>query len=237
MKGNPNRTLSQNAPSKTKENMHKKYPKVTFNLLDKPANKDSDFKNNKLSVINFKSQNLLRKVSSNLNNNNNNNNNHNNNHLKEPKKILKKLSQNNLEYDSQFAKSSLNIKNNLLTKTFIAKAKIAKTKSQYESNNNKNKEQKYKLEQTKINFLKLITRTNEGNYIKEYSRANNSFLEDDNSFEFNEKDSLDKLEKKLQDKIFNIGKEVEFMEFEIEPLDMTINNNNNNNKRQKRRLI
>ena len=239
MKGNPNRTLSQNAPSKTKENMHKKYPKVTFNLLDKPANKDSDFKNNKLSVINFKSQNLLRKVSSNLNNNNNNNNNHNNNHLKEPKKILKKLSQNNLEYDSQFAKSSGNIKNNLLTKTFITKAKIAKTKSQYESNNNQNKEQsqnkKSKLEQRKINFLKLITRTNEGNYIKEYSRANNSLLEDDNSFEFNEEDSLDKVEKKLQDKIFNIGKEVEFMEFEIEPLDMTINNYNN--KRQKRRLI
>ena len=125
MKGNPNRTLSQNSPSKAKENMHKKYPKVTFNLLDKPANKDLDFKN-KLSVINFKSHYLLRKVSSNLNNNSNNNNNNSNNH--DSKKILTKLSKNNLEYDPAFAKSSRNIKNNLLTKTFIAKAKIAKTK-------------------------------------------------------------------------------------------------------------
>lgn len=65
MKGNLNRTLSQNDATNDKENIHKKNPKVKFNLLDWPNNKDIDLKN-KFSVIplNPKSKNLPRKVNS-----------------------------------------------------------------------------------------------------------------------------------------------------------------------------
>ena len=230
MKGRTIRTLSQNDYTNSKENNNRHYPKVTFNLLDKPNSKELDIKA-KYSMLpsNPKLKNFPRKVNSFLNLHYNN--------INEPKKLLKKLTTKaNLEIDGvPTAKSSLNVKNNLITKSFIAKAKLNKTKSQYEPIENNEQNKKNNLKQTKNNFLKLITKSNEGEYIREYGNLKGDFLNKNDSLELNEEDSLEKVEKKLQDRILDRGKEVEFMEFEVGPLDMTINDFSN--KKRRKRLI
>ena len=228
MKRNSNPSLEDSNNVINKEKNHNKYPKITFNLLEKSTRKDFD-KKIKQSMVssNSKSKNFPNKVNSFLNNNNN----------EQPKKSLKKLSKANLSIDGvPVAKSSLNIKNNLVTKTFITNAKIAKTKSHYESNNNHNPHKRSKFEQTKNNFLKLITKTNEGNYERDHSSSKYSLLYNNNknnAVEVYEGDDLDKLEQKLKSKIIDMGKEAEFMEFEIGPLDISINRFNIKKKKKK----
>ena len=221
MRKNPLRTKSQGDYI----NPNKKYPKVAFNLVDKPDKKDLDIKiKHSVLPLNFNPK-FPKKVNSFLNL-------HNNLHRNESKKLMKQLSEAS-ENDIPLAKSSLNVKNNLLTKTFVEKAKIAKTKSVYDTNDFNNPFKKTTLKKTKNNFLKLITKTNEGNYIREYSDLKNSMINNDEPLELEEEDSLEKVEKKLQDKLLHMGKEFEFMEFEIEPLDITVNNFNVNRKKKK----
>ena len=203
---------------KSKEIINFEYPKVTCNLLEDSNKIDFD----KRTKISKSSSNRKSKNSPPLSNYN------------ESKKKMTKLSKANLELDGLLiAKSSHNIKNNLVTKTFIQKAKIAKTKSNYESNNNQNSHKRSKLEKTKNNFLKLITKTNEGNYEKDYKDSKYSLLYNKNVYEVYEGDYLDKLEQKLKSKIIDMGKEAEFMEFEIGPLDISIDKFNLKKKKKK----
>ena len=107
MKRNSNPSLEDSNNVINKEKNHNEYPKITFNLLEKSTRKDFD-KKIKQSMVssNSKSKNFPNKVNSFLNNNNNN---------EQPKKLLKKLSKANLSIDGvPVAKSSLNIKNNLV---------------------------------------------------------------------------------------------------------------------------
>lgn len=247
----------------TKENLKKnnnEQPKVKFNLLDINNKRDFSTLKSKLSVkssnkrdisplkskltvnsmhknkINLttlksklsvksskhKTKNNLAKVNSRLNSNNH-----------EPKEKLKKLSKSHLNlYDAPSSKSSLNLLNNLPT-TFITKAKLAKTKSQYETNNDSNFHKKTKMQQTKNNFLKLITKVNEGNSVKEYNNSKYSLLYNKKFYDVYEGDSLEKVEQRLKSKIMNMEKEAEFMEFEIGPLDISINRINFKKKKRK----
>ena len=173
-------------------------------------------------VLLAKTKNNLAKVNSRLNSNNH-----------EPKEKLKKLSKSHLNlYDAPSSKSSLNLLNNLPT-TLITKAKLAKTKSQYETNNDSNFHKKTKMQQTKNNFLKLITKVNEGNSVKEYNNSKYSLLYNKNIYDVYEGDSLEKVEQRLKSKIMNMEKEAEFMEFEIGPLDISINRINFKKKKRK----
>ena len=239
MKVNSTNTYNENLNLDTKENMHlhHEYPKVTFNLLDLPNKKTlkslktkatmKSPKNNNLTILktikSVKSSYTRPKPSPRRSN-----------HL-EPKKTVKKKSKSNynFEEDVPLSKSSLNIKNNLVTKTFITKAKIAKTKSHYDTNSNQNQNKQSKLKQTKNNFLKLITKTNEGNYIREYTNSKYSLLYNNNVYEVYEGDTLDVVQKNLRNKILEMGKEAEFMEFEIGPLDISINRFNLKKKKKK----
>ena len=84
--------------------------------------------------------------------------------------------------------------------------------------------------------MKLITKTNEGNYERDHSSSKYSLLYNNNknnAVEVYEGDDLDKLEQKLKSKIIDMGKEAEFMEFEIGPLDISINRFNIKKKKKK----
>ena len=265
MKISSTNILNENTNDNTKENLKKnnnEHPKVKFNLLDIHNKRDFSTLKSKLSVkssnkrdisplksklsvnsmhkkkVNLttlksklsvtsskqKTKNYLRKVNSRLNSNNH-----------EPKEKLKKLSKSHLNlYDIPSSKSSLNVLNNI-SATFITKARIAKTKSQYETNNESNLHKKTKMQQTKNNFLKLITKVNEENYSKDYSNSKYSLLYNKNLYDVYEGDSLEKVEQRLKSKIMDMEKEAEFMEFEIGPLDISINRINF--KKKKRKII
>ena len=236
MRKNPLRTRSENDYAGAKEKIYNKYPKVTFNLLDKSNNQEFDTKmKSTILSSNLRAFKFPKKVNSFLNLKNN--------LKKEPKKLLKKLTKANEIDGVPVSKSSLNIKNSLATKTFEEKEIIAKTKSYYYSNtnnnnnnnNNVNPNQKSKLEQTKNNFLTLITRINEDNYEREDSNAKYPFLHNNNFVNIEEEDSLDKVEKKLQDKILDMEKEFEFMEFEIESSGISLDKSNI--KKRKKKII
>ena len=236
MKFNSNNTYNENSNADTKENMrlNLEYPKVKFNLLDLPNKKDlpklktkntmNSPKNKNLTILktkkSVKSSYTKSKQSSKKAN------------YPEPKKAVKRKSNPYIiEEDNPLSKSTLNTKNNLVTKSFITNAKIAKTKSQYETNSNQNSHKHPRLRQTKNNFLKLITKTNEGNYVREYSNSKYSLLYNNNFYEVG--DTLDIVQKNLRNKILNMGKEAEFMEFEIGPLDISINKFNIKKKKKK----
>ena len=236
MKFNSNNTYNENSNADTKENMrlNLEYPKVKFNFLDLPNKKDfpklktkntmNSPKNKNLTILktkkSVKSSYTKSKQSSKKAN------------YLEPKKAVKRKSNPYInEEDNPLSKSTLNTKNNLVTKSFITNAKIAKTKSQYETNSNQNSHKHPRLRQTKNNFLKLITKTNEGNYVREYSNSKYSLLYNNNFYEVG--DTLDIVQKNLRNKILNMGKEAEFMEFEIGPLDISINKFNIKKKKKK----
>ena len=236
MKFNSNNTYNENSNADTKENMrlNLEYPKVKFNFLDLPNKKDfpklktkntmNSPKNKNLTILktkkSVKSSYTKSKQSSKKAN------------YPEPKKAVKRKSNPYIiEEDNPLSKSTLNTKNNLVTKSFITNAKIAKTKSQYETNSNQNSHKHPRLRQTKNNFLKLITKTNEGNYVREYSNSKYSLLYNNNFYEVG--DTLDIVQKNLRNKILNMGKEAEFMEFEIGPLDISINKFNIKKKKKK----
>ena len=238
MKFNSHNTYNENSNADTKENMrlNLEYPKVKFNLLDLPNKKDlpklktkntmNSPQNNNLTILktkkSVKSSYTKSKQSSKKA------------YYPEPKKAVKRKSNPYIiEEDNPLSKSTLNTKNNLVTKTFITNAKITKTKSQYEISSNQNSHKHPRLRQTKNNFLKLITKTNEGNYVREYSNSKYSLLYNNNFFEVYEGDTLDIVQKNLRNKILDMGKEAEFMEFEIGPLDISINKFNIKKKKKK----
>ena len=234
MKKDSIQTLNENENNLlTNENVnHNENAKVKFNFLDLPNKKDIALKT-KLSVKSMKSmkssRSKLKKHSSKANHFGNINN-------KEPKTKFNQLCNLNLTYeDLPLAKSSHNVnKCSLGNKTTITKSRITKTKSQYDSYNNKRKSNKVSnLDQTKYNFLKLITRTNDDNNILDYNRSKFSNLNNQKLIEIYEGDDLTKLEKTLQNKIMSMEKEVEFMEFEINPVDMLINQMNIKKKKKK----
>ena len=238
MKFNSNNTYYENANLDTKENNHPhhEHPKVKFNFLDLPTKKDlsplktkfsmKSPKNNDLTILktkkSLKSSYTKSKPSPRRSN-----------HLEQKKTVKKKSNQYLNVEEVPLSKSTLNIKNNLMPKTFIIKAKIAKTKSHYESNNNQNANKHPKLKQTKNNFLKLITKTNEGNYIREYDNSKYSLLYNKNFLDVYEGETLDIVQRNLRNKILDMGKEAEFMEFEIGPLDISINRFNLKKKKKK----
>ena len=227
MKRDSNPSFNDKENEITKENIHNEYPKVTFNLLDNSQRKDFDIKTKKsLLSSNAKSKNFPSKEISFLNTNKN--------EIEQPKKMKMKLSKANLSIEGiPIAKSSLNINKNLM-KTFITNTKISKTKSHFGSNNNHNNHRRSKLEQTKNNFLKLIKNSNKGNYVREYSNSKYSLLYNNNQvMEIYEGDDLDKVEQKLKSKIIDMGKEAEFKELEIGPLDISINRFNLKKKKKK----
>ena len=238
MKFNSHNTYNENSNADTKENMrlNLEYPKVKFNLLDLPNKKDlpklktkntmNSPQNKNLTILktkkSVKSSYTKSKQSSKKAN------------YPEPKKAVKRKSNPYIiEEDNPLSKSTLNTKNNLVTKSFITNAKITKTKSQYETTSNQNSYKHPRLRQTKNNFLKLITKTNEGNYVREYSNSKYSLLYNNNFFEVYEGDTLDIVQKNLRNKILDMGKEAEFMEFEIGPLDISINKFNIKKKKKK----
>ena len=238
MKFNSHNTYNENSNVDTKENMrlNLEYPKVKFNLLDLPNKKDlpklktkntmNSPQNNNLTILktkkSVKSSYTKSKQSSKKA------------YYPEPKKAVKRKSNPYIiEEDNPLSKSTLNTKNNLVTKTFITNAKITKTKSHYEISSNQNSHKHPGLRQTKNNFLKLITKTNEGNYVREYSNSKYSLLYNNNFFEVYEGDTLDIVQKNLRNKILDMGKEAEFMEFEIGPLDISINKFNIKKKKKK----
>ena len=102
------------------------------------------------------------------------------------------------------------------------------------SKNNKIKSKsfhlKHKLNQTKNNFLKLINPNNNNKAIKD---SKCSLIYGKNFIEVLEGDSLNIIEKKLQNKIYDMGKRAEFLEFEIGPLEVSINRLNIRKKKHK----
>ena len=238
MKKDSIQTLNENENNLlTNENViHNENAKVKFNFLDLPNKKDIALKT-KLSVKSMKSMKSMKSSRSKLKKHSSKANHFGNINNKEPKTKFNQLCNLNLTYeDIPLAKSSHNVNKCLLgNKTTITKSRITKTKSQYDSyNNNKRKSNKVSnLDQTKYNFLKLITRTNDDNNILEYNRSKFSNLNNQKLIEIYEGDDLTKLEKTLQNKIMSMEKEVEFMEFEINPVDMLINQMNIRKKKKK----
>ena len=127
-------------------------------------------------------------------------------------------------------KRSLVLKNNLGNKSFLRdknnKNNFPPNKSLLSINSKINKMKdksfhlKHKLNQTKNNFLKLI---NPNNNNKVLNDSQSSFICGKDFIEVLESDSLNIIEKNLQNKIYDMGKRAEFLEFEIGPLEVSIN--------------
>ena len=131
-----------------------------------------------------------------------------------------------LNQSNEYPKSSLNIKNQLANKSFQNEKNSFYNKSVLAVNNNKSFHNKGKLNQTKINFLKLI---NPNNINKVYNNTDSSLKDFVHILEL---DSLNLIEKNLQNKILDMGKEPDFLEFETRPLELSINNGLNLRKKK-----
>ena len=208
MKVNANDILNENTNQTSKEiiiNHKNGNHKVKFNLLEYPEKKESTVLKREKSVKSS-NKNDLSKLKTKLS----------------MKSSIKK----DTAIKTKFSMKSTNPKSkktsNKLKSLFNNPGKIDKTQSFKNINNNSKKSQ---LEQTKNNFLKLITEANKDDYIKEYNNKNprHSLLYDKNHFEVYEGDYLEKAEKTLRNKIIDMEKNVDFMEFEIGPLDISIN--------------
>ncbi len=205
-----------------KEKNNPSHPKVSFKLLDMIPKKGCEIKSKMTShSSNLKHKNTPKKLNS----------------LFKVKNQSNKsfLNINNVQSPS---KSSFYKKNNLMTKSSLIKEKIQKMKSyDLNSNNNNNRNsprKKFKYSQTKNNFLNLITKKNKNNNsIKEYSDSKVNLMYNNNFMEVLEGEALLSVEKKLQNKILDMGKEAEFMEFEIGPLGISINKFDIKKKKQK----
>ena len=136
--------------------------------------------------------------------------------------------------DLPYPKSSLNIKNLLGTKSFINdKSTINGNKSLLGINSiNKSFHNKGKLNKTRNNFLKLINPNNKSKIISDSTSSANPGKEFVGSLGG---DSLNIIQKNLQNKILDMGKKPDFLEFEVGPLDLSINKFHNllQTKRQK----
>ena len=137
-------------------------------------------------------------------------------------------------------KRSLIINNKLGSKSFLRDKKdknnsppnksLLSINSKINKMKNKSFHLKCRLNQTKNNFLKLI---NPNNRNKVANDSQCSFICGKDFIEVLEGDSLNLIEKKLQNKIYDMGKEAEFLEFEIGPLEVSINRLNLRKKRHK----
>jgi hypothetical protein len=137
-------------------------------------------------------------------------------------------------------KSSLVLNNKLGNKSFLRdknnKNNFPPNKSLLSINSKINKMKnksfhlKHKLNETKNNFLKLI---NPNNNNKVLNDSQISLIYEKDFIEVLESDSLNIIEKKLQNKIYDMGKRAEFLEFEIGPLEVSINRLNIRKKNRK----
>ena len=150
-----------------------------------------------------------------------------------PKKSSKMHNYFNLENDNKLDKSHLSLLkvNNMdYPKSSVNVKKQFENKSFLNDNNsffNKSFHYKGKYNKTKKHFLDLI---NPNNVNKVYNQSQCSPLCGKDFFDYLEKDSLNLIQKNLQHKIFDMGKEPEFMEFEIGSLNMSINRLNKRNQ-------
>ena len=124
--------------------------------------------------------------------------------------------------DMEYPKSSLNILNNLYNQSVINDKNTFYNNSLLPSLHNINKSfhNKGKLNKTKNNFLKLI---NPNNKNKVFSESQFTVVSKKNYVENLEGDSLNLIQKNLQNKLLHMGKEADFLEFETTPLEMSIN--------------
>ena len=247
MKANQNNILNENATFNMKENIinNNALRKVRFNVLDTPNKKESAKIKTPNSVRSLNKKDLSKlktKLSMKSSHSKTNK-----KSIKKEKSLfnvsnnwsknkLRKLSKSNFDLNNApISNSSKTIKNNLETKSFKTDAQITKTQSRSDSNKKINNRRKSNLEQTKNNFLKLITKTNRGSYVKDYSNRNSNYslVYNKQFFEVYEGDSLKNVEKKLQNKIIDMEKEADIMQFEIGPLDISINRFNLKKKKQK----
>ena len=130
----------------------------------------------------------------------------------------------NIDNNLEFPKSSLNIKNALHNKSFM-NGKNSSSNALFSEGNidNKNKSFHYKekLNQSKINFLNLIN-PNHNNKFYTKKKFTNIFNKD--LVEALEGDSLNLIQQSLQNKIFDMGKETEFLEFGNDGLEKSLFN-------------
>jgi hypothetical protein len=117
--------------------------------------------------------------------------------------------------DLEYPKSSLNVLNKIFDKSTIYNQSLLPL-----HNINKSFHNKGKLNKTKNNFLKLI---NPNNKNKVFSESQFSVISKNNFVESLEGDSLNLIQKNLQNKILHMGKEPDFLEFETSPIEMPIN--------------
>ena len=134
-------------------------------------------------------------------------------------KIEKLNRPNSKTNDIDYPKSSLNVMNYLNDgKSFINFQNTACNVSLH--NIDKSFNNKGKLNKTKNNFLQLI---NPNNKNKAFNKFKYSAITKNNFVENLEEESLNLIEKNIQNRLLNMGKEAEFLEFEITPLEMSIN--------------
>ena len=136
-----------------------------------------------------------------------------------------------LNNNMAYPKSSLNIKNKLGNKSFLNdKTTLNNISILNISNSNKSFHNKGKYNKSKKNFLKLINMNNQNPV---YNDKQRSELSGKNFVDVLEGDSLNLIEKKLQNKILDMGKGAEFLEFEIGPLEISMNKLNMTKKKPK----
>jgi hypothetical protein len=200
-----------------------KNKKVDFDL--DPQNKTAVHISTKKSL---KKSILKSKKSFNKKNNNNLLNLEMNNKLDKSSRSIYKIN------DPLYSKSSLNVKNKLGAKSVInGKSTSYGNKSFLAINNiNKSFHNKGKLNKPRNNFLKLI---NPNKKSKIYSDSTSSANPGKEFVDSLGGDSLNLIQKNLQNKILDMGKKPDFLEFDIGNLDLSINKFNNllQTKRQK----
>ena len=139
--------------------------------------------------------------------------------LESNNKIEKLNRPNSKTNDIDYPKSSLNVMNYLNDgKSFINFQNTACNVSLH--NIDKSFNNKGKLNKTKNNFLQLI---NPNNKNKAFNKFKYSAITKNNFVENLEEESLNLIEKNIQNRLLNMGKEAEFLEFEITSLEMSIN--------------
>ena len=155
--------------------------------------------------------------------------------------IQEKLNQSNkslfnIENKLEIPKSSLNVKN-YLQKSFIDKKNNPSyvTFTEGNINNNQNEDNKSfhckgRLNQTKINFLNLINPCHNNKF---YNKTKCTNIFNKELVEALEGDSLNIIQQSLQNKIFDMGKGTEFLEFGKNALEKT---NIFNLRNQKKKL-
>ena len=136
----------------------------------------------------------------------------------------------NIDNNLEFPKSSLNINNGLNNKSFM-NGKNSPSNVFFTEGNTDNKNQSFrKLNQTKMNFLNLIN-PNHNNKFYNKNKYTNIFNKD--LVDALEGDSLNLIQQSLQNKIYDMGKETEFLEFGNDALDKS---NLFNVRNQKKKL-